>query len=365
MDDYSALVKDLGHLARLALGGRRQDIELYVRRLSRRYRTHLPELSTTLSSLLRDQRHSGSPLRSATVASVPVDTDTRLPLVRHEHAPNLAVEPIWSEDITPSLDLLIRERRHEEDLQMAGLSPTRTALFTGPPGVGKTLAARWLARELELPLVILDLSAVISSFLGRTGTNLRHVLDYAKGTRCILLMDELDAVAKRRDDLQEVGELKRLVTVLLQEIDDWPPTGLLLAATNHSDLLDPAVWRRFDSVIRFPLPEEVAIRRAIRTFLEEAIDLPKATEDFLTNALKGSSFSDIERLVMKARRHSAISKEPLVLALQQQGSELVDSIPSKDKISIALQLVMDGTSQREANRLTGVSRDTIRKRLHP
>jgi hypothetical protein len=111
--------------------------------------------------------------------------------------------------------------------------------------LGDTLAARVLARTLGRPLLILDLAAVMSSFLGRTGGNLRHVLDYAKSIECVLLLDELDAIAKRRDDAGEIGELKRLVTVLIQEIDDWPSSGLLVAATNHPELLDPAIWRRF------------------------------------------------------------------------------------------------------------------------
>ena len=94
----------------------------------------------------------------------------------------------------------------------------------------------------------------MSSYLGRTGSNIRHVLDYAKGVDGVLLLDELDAIAKRRDDATDVGELKRLVTVLLQEIDDWPSSGLLIAATNHPGLLDPAVWRRFELRVSFPMP---------------------------------------------------------------------------------------------------------------
>ena len=133
--------------------------------------------------------------------------------------------------------------------------------------LGKTLAARWIAKKLNRPLIVLDLWAVMSSFLGRTGNNIRNVLDYAKGLDCVLLLDEFDAIAKRRDDAVEIGELKRLVTVLLQEIDEWPSSGLLLAATNHPDLLDPAVWRRFELIVEFPMPTEAEIRQAIELFL--------------------------------------------------------------------------------------------------
>src|ERR1700733_11402427 len=145
----------------------------------------------------------------------------------------------------------------------ADLHPTKSALFVGPPGVGKTLAARWIAKKLNRPLIVLDLSAVMSSFLGRTGNNVRNVLDYAKGVECIFLLDEFDAIAKRRDDAVEVGELKRLVTVLLQEIDEWPSSGILIAATNHPELLDPAVWRRFDLIVKFPMPAEDQLTEAV------------------------------------------------------------------------------------------------------
>ena len=165
--------------------------------------------------------------------AIPVDIDTRLQLARPEYPVELDIEPVWTDSIRQKLEQIIFERHQEKDLYAAGLHPTRTALFTGPPGVGKTLAARWIAKKLDRPLIVLELSAVMSSFLGRTGSNIRNIFDYAKGVNCVLLLDELDAVAKRRDDAVEIGELKRLVTVLLQGIDDWPPTGILLAATNH------------------------------------------------------------------------------------------------------------------------------------
>jgi len=153
---------------------------------------------------------------------LPVDVDTRLELLRRDLVAAPEVEPTWPEEVEAQLTEVIEERSREKDLSAAGLAPTRSMLFVGPPGVGKTLAARWLASRLRWPLLTLDLAAVMNSFLGRTGTNLRTVLDYARKAQSILFLDEFDAIAKRRDDASDVGELKRLVTVLLQEVEECP-----------------------------------------------------------------------------------------------------------------------------------------------
>ena len=250
-------------MARIGLSGRTQDVQSLIHRISKRYRTASPELSAALTDLLRQTPTRSSPLRRATEAALPVDVDSRFQLLRVEEVPFLDHEPVFANDVQSALDALVAERREEIVLREAGLEPVRSAIFTGPPGVGKTLAARWVARALGRPLLILDLSAVMSSYLGRTGSNLRHVLDYAKSIDCVLLLDELDAIAKRRDDRGEIGELKRLVTVLLQQLDDWPASGLLIAATNHADLLDPAIWRRFELAVEFPLPTPAIAARFI------------------------------------------------------------------------------------------------------
>jgi len=351
---------DIVQLARLALAGRPQDIQTYIHRLARRYQGQFPNLASQLSNLLQESPTRQSPLRQEVAAPVPVDLESRLQLLRIENVPMIEVEPIWEPMVNRSLSQVLSERQHFDELTKQGLSPTRSIIFTGPPGVGKTLAARWIAHELHRPLLTLDLSAVMSSFLGRTGANVRHVLDYAKNVDGVLLLDELDSIAKRRDDSTDVGELKRLVTVLLQEIDDWPATGLLIAATNHSDLLDPAVWRRFEMRVEFPMPTDASVRQAIDRFLWPN-KTSLAWHAVLAVALRGLSFSDIEREIMLARRSAVIRRAPLEDVLSGVVQSRVEPLPRKERGQIAMWLTEAGISQRQVHELTGVSRDTIRK----
>lgn len=354
--------KDFFQLARIALSGRPQDIQALLYRVVKKDKGQSPELSEMLSELLRKAPTRSSPLRKTAERAMPVDVDSRFQLLRVEEEPALTHEPVYAADTQLALDRIVLERQNPDKLLEAGLEPTRTAIFTGPPGVGKTLAARWLARELGRPLLILDLSSVMSSFLGRTGTNLRHVLDYAKTMECVLLLDELDAIAKRRDDTGEIGELKRLVTVLIQQLDDWPSSGLLLAATNHANLLDPAIWRRFEASVEFALPNIEGAKVFINDVLSGVLDDPTVWADILSAALAEKSYSDIERDIISARRSAALNggkvDEYLMRLVEKTNSS------KEDKINLAVMLVQHNlTTQRKAYELTGISRDTIRSRL--
>jgi SpoVK/Ycf46/Vps4 family AAA+-type ATPase len=368
LDEIDELQRDLAQTIRLALSEQSEDVRLYVARLVRKYRNARPELAQEMDLYLRAKApRSGAPLRKVMPATttnreVPVDDESRLSLLKaFEDSPGLA-QPLLSSEIEAKLSQLLQERRQVERLASLGLEPTRSTIFVGPPGVGKTLTARWLASQLSVPLYVLDLAAVMSSFLGRSGSNLRAALDFAKRTPCVLLLDEIDAIAKRRSDDSDVGELKRLVTVILQEVDEWPATGLLIAATNHPDLIDPALWRRFDLRVDFKVPDMPAVKAAIKQFLGPDFAIFSRWIDVLVFAFNGESFSNIERELQRFRRSVALGTASDSELVEDFIEKRVLALNRKERIELAVLLAKQSRlSQHTISDATGVSRDTIRK----
>lgn len=368
MGELIGLKGDLAQIVRLALAEQTEDVRLFVARLVRKYRSTEPELAEQLDLFLQAKPHrSSAPLRKTTTQAqperiVPMDDESRLSLLKVFNDAPSREAPLLSTTLEESLGQLILERKQIDRLASSGLTPTRSAIFVGQPGVGKTLTARWLASQLGVPLFVLDLTAVMSSLLGRSGSNLRAALDFAKRTPCVLLLDEIDAIAKRRSDDSDIGELKRLVTVILQEVDEWPASGLLLAATNFPELIDPAVWRRFDLVLEFPAPEAPAVKDAIKRFLGPDYALFARWIDCLVLAFHGQSFSDIEREIKRFRRAIALGTAPDTELIEAFMKARTQSLGRQERIDMAVLLTKQTRlSQHNISSITGVSRDTIRK----
>jgi hypothetical protein len=368
LDEMNDVQSDLAQLIRLALAEQTEDVRLFVARLVRKYRNTDSELAEQIDLYLRAKAPRGSaPMRkfappASPAQPLPVDDESRLSLLKVFKDDPDREQPLLSLDLEETLSQLIQERRQTKRLASMGLNPTRSAIFVGPPGVGKTMTARWLASQLGVPLYVLDLTAVMSSLLGRSGSNLRAALDFAKRSPCVLLLDEIDAIAKRRSDDTDIGELKRLVTVILQEVDEWPATGLLLAATNHAELIDPALWRRFDLVINFKAPEMPAVKHAIKRFLGPDYALFGRWIDILTFAFNGESFSDIERDLQRFRRAVALGTASDSDLIEEFVKSRALVLERQGRIDLAVLLAKQTRlSQHAISDITGVSRDTIRK----
>lgn len=151
-------------------------------------------------------------------------------------------------------DQLVEEHIRADLLRAHGYEPRHRILLSGPPGNGKTSYAEGVAQALSLPFFVVRYDALIGSYLGETNTRLRALFDYVRMRPCVLFFDEFDAIGKERGDIHETGEIKRVVSFLLMQIDQLPSYVLTVAATNHAELLDRAVWRRFQSRIAFPAP---------------------------------------------------------------------------------------------------------------
>ena len=201
---------------------------------------------------------------------------------------------------------LVEEQQRSELLKSYGMDPRNRLLLEGPPGNGKTSVAEAVAAELMLPFYVVRYEGVVSSFLGETAARLDHAFEFARTRRCVLFFDELDTIAKERSDQHETGEIKRVVSTLLLQIDRLPSHVVFIGATNHAELLDRAAWRRFQvrTTLRSPT------RAQATNFLERLAirfggDLGFSPRT-LADKLSGASFAELEEFAHDVRRRAVL-----------------------------------------------------------
>ncbi|MFZ6045676.1 AAA family ATPase [Pseudomonas sp. CR3202] len=230
----------------------------------------------------------------------PTDKERGLPLLSITQPQRSIEELILANTSLTALEELLEEHRREDVLRTYGMRASGKVLFYGPPGCGKTLAAEVLAFELDRPFVIIRLDALISSYLGETAANLRKIFDFISENETVALFDEFDAIGKERSIREEHGELHRVVNAVLQMMDAYQGKSLLLAATNHEQILDTAIWRRFDESIEFPLPGREELIKILKLKLRGIRRQFEVDDQDLLECFKGLSGADCERVVRRA-----------------------------------------------------------------
>jgi SpoVK/Ycf46/Vps4 family AAA+-type ATPase len=227
---------------------------------------------------------------------------------------------VLSETCRTAVNQLIEEQQRSSLLRAHGLDPRHRLLLVGPPGNGKTTLAEAIAEALAVPFFVVRYEAMIGSYLGETASRLKRVFDYVRTTPCVLFFDEFDAVGKERGDIHETGEIKRVVTSLLMHVDELPSYAVVIAATNHSELLDRAVWRRFQLRLGLPAPCEKELTEYFDRFLASFDKRPGVTAPTIAKRLGAISYAEAEEFTLDVRRRDVMTRKerPLKKTIEEQ-----------------------------------------------
>lgn len=266
-----------------------------------------------LRKMLEESDHQLRPVGATLSKALPVDSESRFPLIERVNLQSLAEPPlILTEQQWAIVNEFLSIAKSYAQADAVGLSTSLSFLLYGPPGTGKSRLARHIARELGVELYIARLDGVISSYLGSTSKNIRALFDFASRNPCVLFLDEFDAIAKLRGDGQELGELKRVVNSFIQNLDTLGSQSTIVAATNHHELLDSAVWRRFSYRLELTFPS-AEMRRQIWEGLIGDWEFGERDMDLLVDLSDGFSGSDITDACLRLRRRRITQEHPPTL----------------------------------------------------
>lgn len=296
---------------------------------ARRGRKDVADELRRLVEAAREQKERPTARRSAAGSS-----DVAIPISRPRgELQNLLVatypkvrfdDVVLRPDLRARLDRLVHQQRQRDRLREFNQTPSSRLLLVGPPGSGKTLTASALAGELHLPLFTIRLDTVITRFMGETAAKLRLIFDQIASARGVYLFDELDAIGGRRAADNDVGEMRRVLSSFLQFLEESNSTdSLVVAATNHPELLDRALFRRFDDILEYALPDPDAIQRLLATRLD-AFRSSRVAWDKIVEAASGLSQADLARAADEViknailREDTTVTTEEILSALRER-----------------------------------------------
>jgi SpoVK/Ycf46/Vps4 family AAA+-type ATPase len=274
-------------------------------------RKHHTGLAQELTEIIEGHPSRNGNGALPTMEPLPKDKDRGVELIEVLRPTRFLEDLILPPAQAETLRSVCQEFRSWEVLEANGLRPSSRLLFCGPPGCGKTATAEALANAVGLPLLYVRFDSVVSSLLGETAANLRKVFDFAAKGSWVLLFDEFDAVGRSRDDATEHGELKRVVNAFLQMLDRFRGHSLVIAATNFEQSLDPALWRRFDEVLRFERPDDSQIEALLKKRCACWLG-PNRSVGTAVNELRGSSYGEVERACLDAAKRATLAGRSLL-----------------------------------------------------
>jgi SpoVK/Ycf46/Vps4 family AAA+-type ATPase len=361
----NAFKDSLLSLIEASLDANYSEVRRAANKIAQEMNTEDADTAKHIKSLVR---RKGVPLRSSGyMEKLPTDPKSKMDLVEETSWP---VTPLFlNEGEKNVFETFSGDVANADKLISHGLAGRFNLMLSGPPGTGKSLIAGHVAAKLNKPIYTVRLDAMVSSLLGDTAKNIRNVFEFCENKGGVLFLDEVDAVAKLRDDKHEVGELKRVVNTLIQGLDSLDDKSIVIAATNHAGLLDPAIWRRFPYSINFSHPD-IDLRHVMWGFFLYSDDGDSQVLKGLATISEGLTGADIENISHAARRRSVLEDKEINLprvveaVIKSSSSQIMipmkGELESQKKKALSIELYSKyKISQADIGKLLSVSRQAV------